>query len=177
MLPSLIAITTSYFNVTFPHCHYHFILQCYLPSLSSPLHTSMLTSLTAITTSYFNATFPHCHHHFILQCYLPSLPLPLHTSMLPSLMPLPLHTSMLPSLIAITTSYFNATFPHCQHHFLLQCVLPSLPISVEAPTSRPPHYHGHHSYIYSWHFYTHFLMRIFVTGIYKSQLLLDAVLN
>jgi hypothetical protein len=40
--------------------------------------------------------------------------------------------------------------------FMVQRVPPSLPISVNAPASRPPHYHGRHSYIYSWHFFTHF---------------------
>ena len=100
------------------------------------LHISMLPSLTAITTSYFNATFPHCHHHFILQCYLPSLPAQLHTS-------------MLHSIAASTFPYFNVTFHRCQHpskHFMLQRVLPSLPISVEAPAFRPPHYHSCHRY-------------------------------
>ena len=115
MLPSVTVITTSYFNATFPHCHHHFILQCYLPSLPSPLHSSMLPSLIAITTSYFNVTFPHCHYHFILQCYLPSCHYHFILQCYPPSLPSPLHTSMLPSLIASITSYFNVSFHRCQY--------------------------------------------------------------
>lgn len=110
-LPSLIAITTSYFNVTshqcqhllthsvlqcyFPHCQHRFLLQCDLPSVPAPFHTSIWNSHRC----------QHLSTHFMLLCDLPSLPAPLHTSI----------WSSIAASTCRCTSCFNVSFHRCQY--------------------------------------------------------------